>query len=56
MSSDPIPNKDVRRALLSLNGLAPAAKADGLPVPKGPEPERTRGVVRRLGFVQVDSV
>lgn len=56
MSSEPIPNQDVRRALLALNGLAPAGKADGLPAPTGPEPARTRGVVQRLGFVQVDSV
>ena len=46
-----IDNRQLRRALLSLNGLAPPAERD--PVPR---PAWTRSMVQRLGFVQVDAV
>ena len=50
-------NPQIRRALLSLNGLAPPASGDSLPSPVGTSgPAWVHGMVGRLGFVQVDSV
>ncbi|MCP3981717.1 MAG: winged helix-turn-helix domain-containing protein [bacterium] len=50
-------NRDARRVLLHVNGLAPPGKADLLPHPgttKGPA--WALGMVRRLGFVQIDPI
>ncbi len=50
-------NRAFRRALLSLNGLAPPLPDDPLPSPESTaSPEWVDGMVRRLGFVQVDAV
>ena len=52
-----IPNRAFRRALLSLNGLGPPLPDDPLPQPSTESsPEWVDGMVRRLGFVQVDAV
>ncbi len=52
-----IPNRQIRRALLSLNGLAPPFAGDGLHDPAGTSGEGwVHGMTRRLGFVQVDAV
>ncbi len=52
-----IPNRAFRRALLSLSGLGPPLEADPLPRPtSAASPEWVDGMVKRLGFVQVDAV
>lgn len=52
-----ISNGTIRRLLLSLNGHAPAMVEDPLPVPgASSEPLWALGMVRRLGFVQVDPI
>ena len=46
-----------RRALLSLNGLAPPLPDDPLPSPNDrSKPSWVDGMIQRLGFLQVDSV
>jgi uncharacterized protein YcaQ len=50
-------NRELRRALLSLNGLAGGAPGAALPGASAPAgPEWARGMVARLGFVQVDPI
>ena len=57
MSAVQLRNRGIRRALLSLNGLAPAPIRDYLPFPGCKSgPAWIDGMIRRLGFVQVDSV
>lgn len=52
-----INNREFRRALLSLNGLAPPDGDDPLPSPAARKgPAWVEGTARRLGFVQVDTV
>ena len=52
-----LPNRVFRRALISLNGLGPPLEDDPLPSPSTTSsPEWVDGMVRRLGFVQVDAV
>jgi len=52
-----IGNRAFRRTLLCLNGLAPPHPEDGLYDPRGMRgAEWTHGLVRRLGFLQVDSI
>ena len=52
-----ISNRELRRALLSLNGLSPPSRDDALPGPTGTSgPAWAHGMIKRLGFVQVDSV
>ncbi len=52
-----ISNRDFRRTLLCLNGLGPARAQDNLPAPiTGSGPQWAHEMIRRLGFVQVDSV
>ena len=50
-------NRPMRRALLSLNGLSPPWERDPLPVPRGTRSSAwVDGMIRRLGFLQVDAV
>jgi len=57
LSAVQLRNRGIRRALLSLNGLAPAPIRDYLPFPGCKSgPAWIDGMIRRLGFVQVDSV
>ena len=52
-----IDNRVFRRALLSLNGLAPPGPGDQLAYPTAAAgPEWVHGMVLRLGFVQVDPI
>ncbi len=52
-----IPNRAFRRALISLNGLGSPLSDDPLPSPTTTSSaEWVDGMVRRLGFVQVDAV
>ncbi len=52
-----IPNRTLRRALLCLNGLSAPLAEDPLPYPDSASgPEWAWGMIRRLGFVQVDSI
>ena len=52
-----ISNRELRRVLLSLNGLSPPSRDDALPDPTGTSgPAWAHGMIKRLGFVQVDSV
>ena len=52
-----IANRDFRRTLLSLNGLSPAHADDPLPNASGETGTAwLHAMVRRLGFVQVDSI
>jgi len=50
-------NREMRRALIAANGLAPSPPDDPLPAADGERGEAwVLGMVRRLGFVQVDSI
>lgn len=50
-------NRPFRRALVRMSGLAPSWQGDPLPAPDALQgAEWVDGMVRRLGFVQVDSV
>lgn len=52
-----LPNRPLRRALVRLTGLAPSWDGDPLPAPNSSRgADRTEEMVRRLGFVQVDTV
>jgi uncharacterized protein YcaQ len=52
-----IPNRTLRRALLGLNGLSSAWPGDPLPRPSSRSGATwARGMIQRLGFVQVDSI
>ena len=52
-----IPNRQLRRALLSLNQIAPAPRRPSAPAdPPADRADRVAEIIRRLGFVQIDPV